>query len=82
MEKDHDTKDTTMARTYDIGGKQIDLDDTDAIRALTPDELTTLLTLTQQTPPEPGDTAPAFPTDQPPDGTGFIFLPTPPTTDR
>lgn len=68
-----------MARTYDIGGKQISLDDVDAVRALNDDEIAILLTLTQQTPPEPGDTGPTFPVRQPPAGTGFVLLQPPAT---
>ncbi|KDA04647.1 hypothetical protein DC31_05790 [Microbacterium sp. CH12i] len=63
-----------MARTYTIGEKQISLDDVEAVRGLNADELAILLTLTQQTPPDPEDTDPEFPAQQPPEGTGLVML--------
>ena len=69
-----------MSRIYTIGDKQISLDDPEAVRALSSDELAELLRLTQQTPPEPGDTGPDFPVLQPPAGTGFVLL-QPPVVD-
>lgn len=63
-----------MARIYDVGGKKISLDDTEAVRALSADELADLLTQTQSTPPEPGDAGPVFAEHQPPTGTGFIIM--------
>lgn len=68
-----------MGRIYDVGGKKISLDDAEAVRALSTDELADLLTQTQSVPPEPGDTGPVFPEQQPPAGTAFILL-QPPTT--
>ena len=66
-----------MGRIYDVGGKKISLEDAEAVRALTTDELADLLTQTQSTPPELGDTGPVFPEQQPPAGTAFILLPPP-----
>lgn len=70
-----------MGRIYEVGGKQIDLDDADAVRALTSDEFAQLIKQTQTRPVEPGDVAPTYPTEQPPAGTGFVILNPPRTQD-
>lgn len=63
-----------MGRTYEVAGKQIDLDDTEAVRALSADEFAQLIKQTQTRPVEPGDVAPTYRTEQPQTGTGFVIL--------
>jgi hypothetical protein len=69
-----------MAHIYEIGGKQISLDDEDAVRALTPAEFAELVKQAY-TNPDPDDVAPEIPLQQPPAGTGFVIVNPPHTED-
>lgn len=69
-----------MARIYEVGGKQISLDDPDAVRALSPAEFAELVKQTY-TNPDPADVAPEIPQQQPPAGTGFVIVNPPRTED-
>ena len=70
-----------MGRTYEVAGKQIDIDDVAAVRALSADEFAQLIKQAQTRPVAPGDVAPTYPVQQPPTGTGIVILNPPRTQD-
>lgn len=69
-----------MGKIYELGGKKIDVDDRDAIKALSDEEFAELFRLALRTPSLPDDTGPALPVRQPPAGTGLVSL-NPPTNE-
>lgn len=63
-----------MTRTYTINGKQIRVDDAEAVRALSPAEFADLLKQTQAPPPTGEDERPDIPQWNRPEGTGFAIF--------
>lgn len=69
-----------MGRTYTVNGKQIDIDDTAAIQALTNEEFTELFTLVKDTATvDEQHSVPPIMVEREP-GTGFIITPPPATS--
>lgn len=63
-----------MTRIFHVNGKPVDVTDTAAVQALTPDEYADLLTQTlNDTDPNDTDII-GLRQDQPPAGTGFIIM--------
>lgn len=66
-----------MGRIYTVNGKQIDIDDTAAVQALSNEEFTELFTLVKDTAPVDGEhTVPPTLVEREP-GVGFLIMPAP-----